>query len=53
MREIEDIIRRLRNITLEVKTFEDVAEFLGFSLVDNTFYEPNHFTLHLQTFPLD
>jgi hypothetical protein len=53
VRSIDDIARKLREISPIIETFEDVAEFLGFAMGDSTFYEPNHFTHLLQTQPLD
>lgn len=53
VRSIDDIIRRLRDICPFVSSFEDIVEFMGFGMTDNTFYEPNHFTHLLQTLPLD
>ncbi len=53
VREISDIVAKLREIYPEVNTFEDVVEFMGFNMTYSTFYEPNHFTHLLQTLPMD
>jgi len=50
---VEEIIKRLKDICPVINSFEDVVDFLGFSLTDTTYYEPNHFTHLLQTTPLD
>lgn len=53
MKEISDIVKKLKEISMEIDSFEDVAEFMGFNMTYSIFYEPNHFTHLLQTMPLD
>lgn len=38
VRSIDDVIRRLRDISPYVSTFEDIVEFMGFGMTDHTFY---------------
>jgi len=51
--EIEHIIVKIRGIAPHVHTFEDLANYMGFSMTFCMFYEPNHFTHMLQTVQLD
>ena len=53
MKGIADIIRKLKELSPEIETFDDVAEYMGFNMTYSLYYQPNHFTNLLQASPLD